>query len=197
MLNGARYFLSARREEGANRDSGLPSNASVEKKPRFDRDSERSERFSNLLLFLFFADLSLPTLAPSGILESSTGPGNDRFIQISTFSWDFPAKFLGKPEEFLQVPPPHAKQEMVALRLTRKGTKDQPYYKIVAVDSRKRRDGRYIEQIGSYDPMREGVNYSVDLEKVDTWLGQGAQPSETVNSLIKKARKIANADSEE
>lgn len=85
---------------------------------------------------------------------------------------------------------------MVVLRLTRKGSKDLPYYKIVAVDSRKRRDGRYIEQLGTYDPMREGVNYSLDLEKVDKWLGVGAQPSVTVKSLIKKARKIANAATE-
>lgn len=85
---------------------------------------------------------------------------------------------------------------MVVLRLTRKGTKDLPYYKVVAVDRRKRRDGRYIEQVGTYDPMQEGVNYSLDLEKVDKWLASGAQPSETVNSLIKKARKIADAAAE-
>ncbi len=85
---------------------------------------------------------------------------------------------------------------MVVLRLTRKGSKDLPYYKIVAVDSRKRRDGRYIEQLGTYDPMREGVNYSLDLEKVDKWLGEGAQPSVTVKSIIKKARKIADAATE-
>jgi len=102
-------------------------------------------------------------------------------------------KFLGKSWEFLQLPPPHAKSQMVALRLTRKGSKDCPYYKIVAIDSRKRRDGRYIEQIGTYDPLREGVNYSVDLEKADKWIKVGAQPSVTVNSIIKKARKIADA----
>ena len=83
---------------------------------------------------------------------------------------------------------------MVALRLTRKGTKDRPYYKIVAIDSRDRRDGRPIEQIGTYNPMEEGVNYTVDLEKVDKWLGNGAQPSETVNSIIRKARKEAKAN---
>ena len=82
---------------------------------------------------------------------------------------------------------------MVALRLTRKGTKDRPYYKIVAIDSRDRRDGRPIEQIGTYNPMEEGVNYTVDLEKVDKWIGNGAQPSETVNSIIRKARKAAKA----
>ena len=80
---------------------------------------------------------------------------------------------------------------MVALRLSRQGTKDRPYYKIVAVDSRKRRDGRPIEQLGTYNPMIEGVNYSIDIEKAEKWLGQGAQASETVNSIIKKAKKQA------
>ena len=77
----------------------------------------------------------------------------------------------------------------VAIRLNRQGSKDRPYYKIVVVDSRARRDGRYIEQVGSYDPMKEGVNYTINLEKVDKWLAIGAQPSETVNSMIRKARK--------
>ncbi|MDA7517892.1 30S ribosomal protein S16 [Akkermansiaceae bacterium] len=80
---------------------------------------------------------------------------------------------------------------MVSLRLSRKGSKDRPYYKIVAVDSRKRRDGRYIEQIGTYDPMVEGENYALDLEKADKWLGVGAKASTTVASIIKKVR---NAD---
>jgi len=80
---------------------------------------------------------------------------------------------------------------MVAIRLNRKGSKDRPYYKIVAVDSRKRRDGRYIEQVGTYNPMLDGENYTIDLEKVDKWIGNGAQPSETVASIIKKARKAA------
>lgn len=77
---------------------------------------------------------------------------------------------------------------MVSLRLNRKGSKDRPYYKIVAVDSRKRRDGRYIEQLGTYDPMKDGENYTLDLEKADKWLGVGAKPSETVASIIRKAR---------
>jgi len=80
---------------------------------------------------------------------------------------------------------------MVALRLSRQGTKDRPYYKIVAVDRRARRDGRPIEQLGTYNPMVEGVNYKIDLEKAEAWIGNGAQPSDTVNSIIKKARKEA------
>jgi len=79
----------------------------------------------------------------------------------------------------------------VALRLNRKGTKDRPYYKIVAVDSRARRDGRYIEQVGTYDPMMTGENFVIDLEKADKWISQGAQPSETVASIIRKARTAA------
>jgi small subunit ribosomal protein S16 len=82
----------------------------------------------------------------------------------------------------------------VAIRLNRQGTKDRPYYKIVAVDSRKRRDGRYIEQVGTYDPMKEGVNYTIDIEKADKWLAVGANPSETVASIIRKARTAAKAE---
>jgi small subunit ribosomal protein S16 len=78
----------------------------------------------------------------------------------------------------------------VALRLRRAGSKDRPFYHIVAADSRARRDGRFIEIIGNYNPMQEG-DYSVDLDKADKWLGHGAKPSETVNSLIKKARKAS------
>lgn len=77
---------------------------------------------------------------------------------------------------------------MVAIRLNRQGSKDRPYYKIVVVDSRSRRDGSFIDQVGTYNPMNEGVNYTIDLEKVDKWIAQGAQPSATVVSMIKKAR---------
>ena len=80
---------------------------------------------------------------------------------------------------------------MLTLRLNRQGTKDRPFYKIVAVDSRKRRDGRYIEQIGSYNPMEEGVNYKIDVEKASGWISKGAQPSDTVRDILKKARKEA------
>lgn len=77
---------------------------------------------------------------------------------------------------------------MVAIRLNRQGSKDRPYYKIVVVDSRARRDGDFIEQVGTYNPMAEGENYTLDLEKVEKWISNGAQPSETVASMIKKAR---------
>lgn len=76
----------------------------------------------------------------------------------------------------------------VVLRLRREGAKDRPYYKVVATDSRSRRDGRYIEVVGKYNPMRDEETV-LELDKVDKWLGNGAKPSETVASLIKKARK--------
>ena len=76
---------------------------------------------------------------------------------------------------------------MLTLRLNRQGTKDRPFYKIVAVDSRKRRDGRYIEQIGSYNPMEDGVNFTLDVAKAEDWIAKGAQPSDTVRDIIKKS----------
>ena len=77
----------------------------------------------------------------------------------------------------------------VAIRLRREGSKDRPFYRIVVADSRKRRDGRFIEMVGTYDPMKKGDDNSVlDLPKVDAWLGKGAKASETVASIIRKAR---------
>jgi len=72
--------------------------------------------------------------------------------------------------------------------MTRLGAKKRPFYRIVAADSRSPRDGRYIEQLGHYDPMRNPYDLKLNLERVDYWLGVGAQPSETVASLIEKAR---------
>ncbi len=76
----------------------------------------------------------------------------------------------------------------VRLRLTRMGAKKKPFYRIVAADARSPRDGRFIEKLGYYDPMQEPPLIKVDLDRVDYWLSVGAQPSETVHSLVKKAR---------
>ena len=83
---------------------------------------------------------------------------------------------------------------MVRLRLTRRGAKKRPFYRIVAADSRSPRDGRIIEQLGYYNPVSEPDELKVDLERVDYWLSTGAQPSETVASLIKRARTADNSD---
>ena len=80
---------------------------------------------------------------------------------------------------------------MVIIRLRREGSKDRPYYRVVVTDSRARRDGKYIEAVGTYNPMNEGVNYEVNLEKIDGWIATGAKTSETVASIIRKARRAA------
>ncbi|HIU83230.1 MAG TPA: 30S ribosomal protein S16 [Candidatus Faecicola pullistercoris] len=74
----------------------------------------------------------------------------------------------------------------VKLRLTRMGAKKAPFYRIVATDSRKARDGQYIEQIGYYDPTKEPAVVKIDAELAKKWLDNGAQPTETVRSLLKK-----------
>ncbi len=74
---------------------------------------------------------------------------------------------------------------MVKLRLTRMGAKKQPFYRIVAIDSRKARDGEYIEQIGYYNPAVSPKVVKIDAEIAKKWLANGAQPTETVKSLFK------------
>lgn len=75
---------------------------------------------------------------------------------------------------------------MVKIRLRRMGAKKAPYYRIVVADSRCPRDGRFIEEIGTYDPMSEGDNIKVDLERAKYWISNGAQPTETVRGLLTK-----------
>lgn len=75
---------------------------------------------------------------------------------------------------------------MVKIRLHRMGAKKAPFYRIVVADSRYPRDGRFIEEIGTYDPMTEPATVKVDGEKVKTWIANGAQPTDTVKSLLKK-----------
>ncbi len=79
----------------------------------------------------------------------------------------------------------------VRIRLARHGRKKRPFYRIVAADSRMPRDGRYIERLGHFDPMAEADALTLDLERVDYWLGVGASPSETAASLIDQARSGA------
>ncbi|MGH8045990.1 MAG: 30S ribosomal protein S16 [Chthoniobacterales bacterium] len=81
----------------------------------------------------------------------------------------------------------------VAIRLKREGAKNSPYYKIVVADQRRARDGKFIEIIGSYDPKKEGENFAIQLDRADYWVGVGARPSQTVGSIMTKARKKAAA----
>jgi len=77
----------------------------------------------------------------------------------------------------------------VSIRLRREGARNRPYYKVVVVDSRSPRDGKFIEIIGAYDPKKPGDNSTIKLDRADYWLSKGAQPSDTVGSLIKKNKK--------
>ena len=77
----------------------------------------------------------------------------------------------------------------VKIRLARHGAHKAPYYRIVVADSRARRDGRYIEQVGTYNPLTEPKKVNMDLEKIDTWIAQGAKPTETVDRLIDAQRQ--------
>jgi small subunit ribosomal protein S16 len=75
----------------------------------------------------------------------------------------------------------------VKLRLTRSGCKKRPFYRVIAVDSATRRDGRPLEYLGHYNPMTNPAQVTLDAEKIKKWLDLGAEPSDTVRSLIKQA----------
>jgi small subunit ribosomal protein S16 len=81
----------------------------------------------------------------------------------------------------------------VSIRLRREGAKNRPYYKVVVADSCSPRDGKFIEIIGTYDPKISGHNSSLNVERAEYWISKGAQPSDTVRSLIKKNKKGATA----
>ena len=76
---------------------------------------------------------------------------------------------------------------MVKIRLRRMGAKKAPYYRIVVADARSPRDGRCIEEIGTYNPLTEPATVTVDVEKAQSWIKNGAQPTDTVRTLLKNA----------
>ena len=76
---------------------------------------------------------------------------------------------------------------MVKIRLRRMGAKKAPFYRIVVADSRSPRDGRCIEEIGTYNPLTEPATITIDAEKAQTWIKNGAQPTDTVRGLLKNA----------
>jgi small subunit ribosomal protein S16 len=80
---------------------------------------------------------------------------------------------------------------MVCIRLMRMGAKKRPYYRVVVADSRRFRDGKFIEKVGSYDPLPESPKVELNMERVDYWMQKGARPSETVRNLISGVRKSA------
>ena len=81
----------------------------------------------------------------------------------------------------------------VKIRMKRVGAKNTPVFRIVVADSRSPRDGKFIEEIGTYQPLKKTDNFTLNLERAQYWISKGAQPSETANSLIRKAAKAAPA----
>ncbi|MCI5513418.1 MAG: 30S ribosomal protein S16 [Clostridia bacterium] len=75
----------------------------------------------------------------------------------------------------------------VKIRLRRMGSKKAPFYRVVVADSRSPRDGRFIEEIGTYNPLTNPAEVKIDAEKAKTWITKGAQPTETVRVLLKKS----------
>ena len=80
---------------------------------------------------------------------------------------------------------------MVKIRLKRMGAKKTPFYRVVVADSRYPRDGRFIEEIGTYNPMVDPAEIKIDVEKANEWIKKGAQPTDTVRSLLKKCETEA------
>ena len=76
---------------------------------------------------------------------------------------------------------------MVKIRLRRLGAKKAPFYRIVVADSRYQRDGRFIEEIGTYNPLNDPATIAVDAERAQAWIKNGAQPTDTVRGILKKA----------
>ena len=76
---------------------------------------------------------------------------------------------------------------MLKIRLRRMGAKKAPFYRIVVADSRFPRDGRFIEELGTYNPMKEPAEIKIDAERAQAWIKDGAQPTDTARSLLKKA----------
>lgn len=82
---------------------------------------------------------------------------------------------------------------MVVIRLARGGAKKRPFYRVVAADQRMARDGRFIEQVGTFDPRVDKGSINLKIDRVEHWMKVGAQPSDTVKSMIKKFRKLVPA----
>lgn len=80
---------------------------------------------------------------------------------------------------------------MIKIRLARHGAKKRPYYRLVVADARAPRDGKFIDDIGRYNPLVEPPMIKIDLEKADQWIKNGAQPTDTAAALIKRARENA------
>ena len=84
---------------------------------------------------------------------------------------------------------------MVKIRLTRMGSKKRPFYRVMAIDERKQRDGRPLEFLGTYDPRVDPAALNLNVDGIEAWVGKGAQLSDTVRSLVNRVKREGNAAS--
>jgi len=83
---------------------------------------------------------------------------------------------------------------LLSIRLTRMGAKKKPFYRIVVTEKRSKRDGRFIESVGYYDPCRNPADIKLNRERINYWIERGAQPTETVRSIIKRKPEALSAE---
>ena len=83
---------------------------------------------------------------------------------------------------------------MLSIRLTRMGAKKKPFYRIVVAEKRSKRDGRFVESVGYYDPCRNPADIKINRERLTYWIERGAQPTETVRSLIKRSPEQSSSE---
>ena len=83
---------------------------------------------------------------------------------------------------------------MLSIRLTRMGAKKKPFYRIIVTEKRSKRDGRFVESVGYYNPCRNPADVKINRERINYWIERGAQPSDTVRSLIKRNAEPASAE---
>ena len=86
---------------------------------------------------------------------------------------------------------------MLAIRLTRRGAKKKPFYRVIVAEKRSKRDGGFVEIVGHYNPCREPVELKLDHERISYWLKCGAQPTDTVRNLIRKSEKQSASEAVE
>jgi small subunit ribosomal protein S16 len=101
-------------------------------------------------------------------------------------------RFLDPQSEFRN-PQSNRGCNLLSIRLTRMGAKKKPFYRIVVTEKRSKRDGRFVESVGYYDPCRKPADVKIDRERVQYWIERGAQPSETVRSLIKRKAEVSGS----
>lgn len=132
-----------------------------------------------------------------GCLSAKTGlanPSARRLVSRLFFGNPPVATAVGSGHRCLGIAQPRTQIAMsVKIRLKRVGAKNSPAFRIVVADARSPRDGRCIEEIGTYQPLLPGHNFNLKLDRAQYWLSKGAQPSDTVASFIKKAVKLAAA----